>query len=65
MADSFLNKPLVITFIIMFHERLLVLYVRKIFRKTNICYPLIRTRAQGVRNASFAESFVYALTTLL
>ena len=34
--------------------------VRKIFRKTNISYPLIRTcmcAYQGVRNVSFSENF--------
>ena len=34
--------------------------VRKIFRKTNISYPLINTRAcayQGVRNVCFPENF--------
>ena len=39
-------------------------YVRKIFRKTNISYRLIRTRTcvyQGVRNISFSENFVYVL----
>ena len=33
--------------------------VHKIFRKTNISYPLIRTRTcayQGVRNVSFSEN---------
>ena len=40
------------------------MYVRKIFRKTNISYPLIHTRAcayQGVRNVSFSENFAYVL----
>ena len=40
-------------------------YVGKIIRKTNISYPLIRTRMcayQGVRNVSFSEIFVYVLT---
>ena len=35
---------------------LFILYLRKIFRKTNISYPLVRTRTcayQGVRNVSF------------
>ena len=39
-------------------------YVRKIFRKTNISNPLIRTRTcayQGVRNISFSENFSYVL----
>ena len=39
-------------------------YARKIFRKTNISYPLIRTRTcayQGVRNVSFSENFAYVL----
>ena len=39
-------------------------YVRKIFRKTNISNPLIRTRTcayQGVRNVSFLENFAYVL----
>ena len=41
-----------------------IYYVRKIFRKTNISYPLIRTRTceyQGVRNVSFSENFAYLL----
>ena len=36
----------------------------KFFRKTNISYPLIRTRTcayQGVRNASFSENLAYVL----
>ena len=36
----------------------------KIFQKTNISYPLIRTRTcayQGVRNASFSDNFLYVL----
>ena len=39
-------------------------YVRNIFRKTNICNALIRTRTcayQGVRNISFSENFAYVL----
>ena len=39
-------------------------YIRKIFRKTNISYPLIRTRTcayQGVRNVGFSENFTYVL----
>ena len=42
-------------------------YVLKIFRKTNISYPLIRTRSwayQGVRNVSFSENFAYLLNDL-
>ena len=38
--------------------------VRKIFRKTKISTPLIRTRTfvyQGVRNVSFSENFRYVL----
>ena len=41
--------------------------MRKISRKTNISYPLIRTRYayslshQAVRNVSFLESFAYVL----
>ena len=38
--------------------------VRKILKKTNISYPLIRTRTSdylGVRSASFLENFVYVL----
>ena len=38
--------------------------VRKIFRKTNICNPLIRTRTctyQDVRNVSFSENCAYVL----
>ena len=37
-------------------------YVRKIFRRTNISNPLIRTRTcayQGVRNVSFSKNFEY------
>ena len=39
-------------------------YVHKIFRKTNISNPLIRTRTcayQGVRNVSFSENFACVL----
>ena len=39
-------------------------YVCKIFRKTNVSNPLIRTRTcayQGVRNVSFSENFAYVL----
>ena len=39
-------------------------YVRKIFRKTNISNPLIRTCScayQGVRNISSLENFAYVL----
>ena len=42
----------------------IIYYVRKIFRKTNISYPLIRTRTctyQGVRNVSFSENFAYVV----
>ena len=42
--------------------RLPIYYVCKIFRKTNISYPLICTRSctyQWVRNISFSENFVY------
>ena len=38
--------------------------VRKIFRKTNISNPLIRTHTcayQGVRNVTFSENFAYVL----
>ena len=37
-------------------------YLRRIFRKTNISNPLIRTRTcvyQGVKNVSFSENFAY------
>ena len=39
-------------------------YVRKIFRKTNISNPLMRTRTrayQGVRNVNFSENFACVL----
>ena len=38
--------------------------VRKMFRKTNISNPQIRTRTcayEGVRNVSFSEHFAYVL----
>ena len=41
-----------------------IYYVPKIFRKTNISYPLIRTRTgayQGVGNVGFSENFAYVL----
>ena len=41
-----------------------IYYLIKIFRITNISYPLIRTRTcayQGVRYVSFSEKFVYLL----
>ena len=40
-------------------------YVRKVFRKANISYPLIHKRTcahQGVRNVSFLENFVNVLS---
>ena len=39
-------------------------YVRKIFQKTNISYPLIstlRSAYQGIRNVIFSENFAYVL----
>ena len=39
-------------------------YAPKIFRKTNISNPPVRTRTcayQGVRNAGFSENFAYVL----
>ena len=42
----------------------LIYYVHKIFRKSNIFYLLIRTRAcacQGVRNIRFLEDFANAI----
>ena len=39
-----------------------IYYVRKIFRKTNISYPLMRTRTcwyEGVRNNDFLENYLY------
>ena len=47
-----------------FCRGLFIQYVRKIFRKTNISYPLIRTRTcayQWVRNVSFSENLAYVL----
>ena len=41
-----------------------VKYIRKIFRKTNISYPMVRKRMcvkQEVRNVSFSEDFAYVL----
>ena len=41
-----------------------ILYVHKISQKTNISYPLPRTRMcawQGVNNVGFPENFVYVL----
>ena len=41
-----------------------IYYVRKIFRKTNISYPLIHTgtsACQEVRNESFLEKCAYVL----
>ena len=42
----------------------LIQYACKIFQKTNISYPLIRTRTcpcQGLRNISLSENFVHVL----
>ena len=44
------------------HKGPSIKYARKIFRKTNISNPLIRTRTcayQEVRNVSFSENFAY------
>ena len=38
----------------------LIQYVRKIFRKTNISYPLIRTRYVSA-NVIIRENFAYVL----
>ena len=35
--------------------------VRKNFEKSNISYPLIRARYQGVKNVSFFEDYAYVL----
>ena len=46
------------------HKGPCIKYVRKIFRKTNISNPLIRTCTsayQGVRNVSFSENFAYVI----
>ena len=46
------------------HEDSFIQYVRKIFRKNNISYPLIRTRTctyKGVRNVTFLENFADVL----
>ena len=43
---------------------LTIKYVRKIFRKTNMSNPLIRTRTcayQGVRTVGFSENFAYVV----
>ena len=50
--------------ILLVNMRSSIKYVRKIFRKTNISYPLIRTRRcayQGVGNVSYSENFAYVL----
>ena len=47
------------------HKGSFIKYVCKIFRKTKISNPLIRTRTyayQEVRNVSFLENFTYALS---
>ena len=46
------------------HLGIIHLYVCRIFRKTDISYPLIHTRTcayQWVRNVSFSENFAYLL----
>ena len=46
----------------------LKMHVCKIFRKTNIFYPLIGTPTcayEGVRNVSFSENFAYVLNRCL
>ena len=43
---------------------LFIYYVRKIFRKTNISYPVIRRCAyQEVRHVSFSENFTNVINT--
>ena len=45
------------------YKELFIWYIRKIFRKTNISYPMMRTQTcayQGV-NVSFSENFVNVL----
>ena len=69
-TDVFFFKSVVLLFTIdselwhLISKVSFIQYVRRIFRKTNISYPLIRTRTcayQGVRNVSFLESFAYVL----
>ena len=58
-----LNRRCSTVFIVDF-DRSFIKKVRKIFRKTNISYPLICTGScayQGVKNLSFTENFVYVL----
>ena len=65
LNHSFENKLALFSFLL----RIIVLgithFVRtQNFRKTNISYPLMRTRTcvyQGVRNVSFSENFAYVL----
>ena len=48
----------------MIHQGSFIQYVRRIFRKTDSSYPLIRTctcACQGVRNISFSESLARVL----
>ena len=45
-------------------KRSFIQYICKIYRETNICYPLTRARTcayKEVRNVSFSENFVYSL----
>ena len=47
-----------------FYKGSFIQYVRKVFRKTNISYLLVRTRTfvcQEVRNVSFSKNFAYVL----
>ena len=48
----------------LFQKHIKDAYLHKIFRKSNISYPLVRTRTsayQGVRNVTFSENFAYVL----
>ena len=69
LLHSSCNRPLTLLMIFMsltgkFVYEPFIKYVRKIFRKTNISNPLIRTRRcayLGVRNVSFSENLTYVL----
>ena len=69
-TDVFFFKSVVLLFTIdselwhLISKVSFIQYVRRIFRKTNISYPLIRIRTcacKGVRNIIFFENFAYIL----
>ena len=64
MPDKLQSQKFLFSIFLMERPYYTFKYVRKNIKKTNIFYPLIRTRTcarQGVRNVSSSKNFGYLL----